>query len=255
MRFSASSGPDSSMAIITAIRMKVTLSELSAMATVIHPTCAMVMAIAYARQADRRSGSWFAARNHWITMAMRITTYPATSTRLLTCSPPAIEANTFGIPKVRTRTPTICSIVVSRYTQSSVSYAEANQLKLIHAQLTEKVANEKPASPAPMWLLTSMCANSDAATPKATTNVRSNSSSNGVAARCGGGGSRPDIRRSRCASTASLWWLPASLTGTLSLHRNHGYPRRSVRSTYAAGQGRDGRRVANRSVAWERTDR
>ena len=62
---------------------------------------------------------------------------------MLTCSPPAIEENTCGIPNVRTRTPTICSIVVSRYTQSSVSYAEANQLKLIHAQLTEKVTNEK----------------------------------------------------------------------------------------------------------------
>jgi hypothetical protein len=45
--------------------------------------------------------------------------------------------------------------------------------------------NEKPANPAPMWPVTSMRANSDAATPKAMTNVRSNSSSNGVATRCG----------------------------------------------------------------------
>ena len=46
-------------------------------------------------------------------------------------------------------TPTICSIVNSRYTQSSVSYAEANQLKLIHAQQMAKVAKANAASPAP----------------------------------------------------------------------------------------------------------
>jgi hypothetical protein len=58
-----------------------------------------------------------------------------------------------------------------------------NRLKLIHAQQTEKV-KAKPARPAPMWSVTSACANSDAATPNAMTNVRSNSSSNGVATRC-----------------------------------------------------------------------
>ena len=54
-------------------------------------------------------------------MAIRITTYPATKTRLSTCSPCSIEANTGGMPSARMMTPTICSMVVTRYTQSSVS--------------------------------------------------------------------------------------------------------------------------------------
>src|ERR1700730_10681063 len=95
--------------------------------------------------------------------------------RLSTCRPSAIDENTCGMPNASTSTPTICSIVVSRYTQSSVSYAEANQLKLIHAQHTENVANTKPASPAPTWPDASMCASCDAATPKAMTNVRAKS--------------------------------------------------------------------------------
>ena len=46
-----------------------------------------------------------------------------------------------------------------------------------------------------------MCANSDAATPNAMTNVRSNSSSSGVATRWRSCGSRPAMRRTRCATT------------------------------------------------------
>ena len=44
-------------------------------------------------------------------------------------------------------TPVICTIVVSRYTQSSVSYADANHVKLIHAHTTPNIANKKPNSP------------------------------------------------------------------------------------------------------------
>ena len=45
--------------------------------------------------------------------------------------------------------PTICTIVATRNTQSSVSNADANHEKLIHAQVTAKVANAKAMTPAP----------------------------------------------------------------------------------------------------------
>ena len=45
-------------------------------------------------------------------------------------------------------TPIICTIVASRKAQSSVSYAEANQGKLIHAQQIPNVAKPKPIMPA-----------------------------------------------------------------------------------------------------------
>src|SRR5262245_60515475 len=97
---------------------------------------------AYVRHADRWTGSCLAARNHCPTKATRITTYPTTMTRLLTWVPWSIESNIGGRPSVKMMTPTICTIVMSRYTQSSVSNAEANQLKLIHAHHTANVANK-----------------------------------------------------------------------------------------------------------------
>jgi hypothetical protein len=45
-------------------------------------------------------------------------------------------------------TPIICTIVASRKAQSSVSYAEANHEKLIHAQQIPNVAKPKPMRPA-----------------------------------------------------------------------------------------------------------
>ena len=94
-------------------------------------------------------------------------------------------------------TPTIWTIVVSRYNQSSVSYALANQLKFIHAHHTTNVANANPTRPEPMWFCESERANSEAAVPNATTNVKSKSNSKGVATRNSSRGSRPDIWRSR----------------------------------------------------------
>ncbi len=44
-------------------------------------------------------------------------------------------------------TPTICTIVATRKAQSSVSYADANQEKLIHAQQTPNTAKPKPLRP------------------------------------------------------------------------------------------------------------
>ena len=100
-------------------------------------------------------------------------------------------------------TPTICTIVASRNAQSSVSYAEANQEKLIHAQQIAKIAKPKAVSPAAKWPSASKCANCSPATPNATTKVRSYNSSSGVAARCRSFGSRPDITCKRCARDSS----------------------------------------------------
>ena len=94
-------------------------------------------------------------------------------------------------------TPTICTIVASRNAQSSVSYAEANQEKLIQAQQIEKTAKAKAVRPAARCPSASRWANCSLATPNATTKVRSYSNSRGVAARCNSSGSRPDITRRR----------------------------------------------------------
>ena len=60
------------------------------------------------------AGSCLAARNHCPTNAIRITTYPATMTRLSTCSPCSIDANIGGKPSAMMMTPTICTIVIRR---------------------------------------------------------------------------------------------------------------------------------------------
>ncbi len=90
-------------------------------------------------------------------------------------------------------TPNICTIVASRKTQSSVSYADANQVKLIQAHDTAYVAKAKPITPSQTWSWARKLASSSAATPNPMTNVRSKSSSSGVAARCTSCGSRPRI--------------------------------------------------------------
>ncbi len=69
----------------------------------------------------RRAGSATAARAHCSTIGTRMTTYPSTSTRLSRCSPAASDSNIGGTPSARISTPTICTIVVSRNSQSSVS--------------------------------------------------------------------------------------------------------------------------------------
>ena len=55
------------------------------------------------------------------TIEVRITTYPATITPLSSVAPWSIEANICSRPSARTITPTICTIVARRKTQSSVS--------------------------------------------------------------------------------------------------------------------------------------
>ena len=68
-----------------------------------------------------------------------------------TVSPSSIELNIAGNPSASTITPTICSIVVMRKSQTSVSYADANQEKLVHAQVIANVANAKPTSAGRTW--------------------------------------------------------------------------------------------------------
>jgi hypothetical protein len=70
-------------------------------------------------------------------------------------------------------TPTIWTIVASRNAQSSVSYAEANQEKLIQAQQIPNTAKLNPMRPPARWPAASRWANCSAATPNATTNVKS----------------------------------------------------------------------------------
>ena len=101
-------------------------------------------------------------------------------------------------------TPTICTIVVRRYTQSSVSYAEANHAKLIQAHDTANVAKQNPTIPALTWPAARRWASSSAAVPNAITNARSNSSSRGVAVRPRSCGSRPDIVTAVCRTVLSL---------------------------------------------------
>lgn len=52
------------------------------MAVTTQPSCARAMDTAYAMQVPRRLGHCRAARNHWVSMATRMTTYPRTTTRL-----------------------------------------------------------------------------------------------------------------------------------------------------------------------------
>ena len=72
-------------------------------------------------------------------------------TRLSRVWPSSIEWKTGGMPSASTTTPTIWTIVVIRKNQSSVSYAEANQVKLIQAQQIANIANAKPPIPLPRW--------------------------------------------------------------------------------------------------------
>src|SRR5216683_3670613 len=116
-------------------------------------------------------------------------------TELSRCPPRSMEANMRGTPAASTSTPIICTMVTSRVTQSSVSYAEENHEKLIQAQQIAKLAKPKPTRPAMKWPSASTGATSEAARPKQVANVKSNRSSSGVAARCVSCGSRPRMRR------------------------------------------------------------
>ena len=71
-------------------------------------------------------------------------------------------------------------------------------MKFIHAHQIANAPKANPANRADM-ILGHQMRELSAATPKAITNVRSNSNSNGLATRCCSCGSRPDIRFRRWA--------------------------------------------------------
>ena len=54
-------------------------------------------------------------------MGTRMTTYPVTISCRSTWSPSTSDSNILGRPRASTSTPAICTIVVSRKIQSSVS--------------------------------------------------------------------------------------------------------------------------------------
>ena len=70
-------------------------------------------------------------------------------------------------------TPAICTIVKTRNSQSSVSNAEANQEKLIHAQMIAATAKANAPTAAPPCPATTPSANCTPATPNAAAKTRS----------------------------------------------------------------------------------
>ena len=131
-----------------------------------------------------RYSSWSCAtRSHWSTTATRMTTYPPTMTPVSRLPPSSMEEKTAGRPIATTRTPAIWTMVRTRKSQSSLSNAEANQVKLIHAQTTAIMLTTKPMTAADACPEVMPCASSLPATPNAATKVRSYSSSRGDADR------------------------------------------------------------------------
>src|SRR4029453_10066276 len=82
-----------------------------------------------------------------------------------------------------------------RKIQSSVQKADENHEKVIQAQQIAKLANEKPSNAAMKRPAASASASCDAARLKLVANVRSKSSSSGVATRCASCGLRPPMPR------------------------------------------------------------
>lgn len=71
--------------------------------------------------------------------------YPTTMSRLFGLWPCAAASKLTGSPKVRTMTPIIWTSVATRNSASSLSYADANHVKFIHAHVMAKMA--KPYAP------------------------------------------------------------------------------------------------------------
>ena len=91
-----------------------------------------------------------------------------------------------------------------RWGTSSASCAELNHVKFIHAHHTAKNTAVKPTIPWAMWPASSSWCRATEARLTATTNVRSNSSSSGEAARASSAGSRSTARpRSRSGVSLS----------------------------------------------------
>lgn len=80
------------------------------------------MPAAYRRAVLRPAGWPAAARSHLATSAVRMTAYPRVAT------PKSPDSNALGTPAARISTPTICTSVATRYSGSSLSYAEVSQV-------------------------------------------------------------------------------------------------------------------------------
>ena len=97
------------------------------------------------------------------------------------------------MPAATVSAPPIWTRVMTRYNQSSLSYADANQVKFSQPHQTAKNAITKlPTAPQPWWWPI-WSARPIEASDTATTKVRSKKSSSGVAARCDSCGSRGRI--------------------------------------------------------------
>ena len=96
------------------------------------PACTTDTPSAIARSVPARAGSCRAARSHSGTSAIRITTYPRVTT------PRSWASNARGTPAARISAPVIITNTARRKTTSSLSYADANHVKFIHAHQMAK---------------------------------------------------------------------------------------------------------------------
>src|SRR6266508_4718212 len=175
----------------TRIRMLTAVHDPGTHSRRIHSTWTTVMPSAYRAAQVRRRGSARITRSHWVTIASRMITYPMTTTRR---SP---RSNAAEMPEANTSTPAICTSVVIRYGPSSVSYAEANQVKFIQAHQMPKNISRYHGSARSMSPVERAWCRRAAASETATTKHRSKNSSSGVEARCSSSARRAVIGRSQ----------------------------------------------------------
>src|SRR4029453_11315312 len=105
-----------------------------------------------------------------------------------------------GTPAPMNGAPGGCTNPVSRYGTSSVSYADANQVKFIQAHQIAKNNMAKPKVASAAWPSVIPWCSALAACATAITNTRSNNNSSGVEARCSSCCERARIGRTQpCA--------------------------------------------------------
>ncbi|MEZ5144631.1 MAG: hypothetical protein R2726_19270 [Acidimicrobiales bacterium] len=109
------------------------------------------------------------------------------------------------MPAARINTPTMMTNTASRYGTSSVSYADANHVKFIHAHQMAKNTRRKRQITA-RWPSPIPWCRPAAAWPTAMTKTRSKNSSSGVEARCGSPASRAAMRTEIFICRCSMGW-------------------------------------------------
>ncbi len=73
-----------------------------------------------------------------------MTAYPAMMPVRSMTSPRSSEANSAGRPRATITTPTICTAVSTRKSQSSVTNADVNHVKFTQAHATTSIASRNP---------------------------------------------------------------------------------------------------------------